>query len=155
MGLASVADFSARRRCTLAACSLYLLMTFTPHRADTLTITGFSVQDNQLFAAATVVGNVLNASGDYTFGLLESFLLPARIRKATPRLLRMEFVLPALELIGVRTDPGKVAVEINSTSADGLDRTNLLEAIFHRCTDPQVTCWQLADLLNQLLIQQP
>jgi hypothetical protein len=120
-----------------------------------LTITGFVAQNDQLFAVTSFLGMILNASGPATQGLIEGILLPVKITKATPRILRLEFEPIPIELLGVRAAQTRVTIELNARSGPGILHRDLLWAIAHLLDDSPATTQGVADLLNSLLIPKP
>jgi hypothetical protein len=120
-----------------------------------LTITGFVVLDDQLFAVTSFLGTILNTSGQASQGLIEGILRPVKIRKATTRTLKLEFEPIPLELLGVSAVQSGVTLELNTRSGPGILHRDLLWAIAHLLENSSATAQGLAELLNSLLIPRP
>jgi hypothetical protein len=115
-------------------------------------VIGFVIHNDALHAVTSFAGTITDACGRPGVGTFEGILIPVRVRRSTPRVLKLEFEHLPLELLGKQTEPGRTTLEITDRSGPGLLRADLLPAIAHACDDPSTTSDQLVRLLNRLLV---
>jgi hypothetical protein len=119
--------------------------------ALSLSVAGFTLLNDALHAVTNFVGTITDATGSPTLASFEGILLPVKVRKSTARVLRLEFELLRVELLGTRSAPALVTLEISDQSGPGLLKGDVLGSIARAHEDPTASPQKMVRLLNQLL----
>ena len=121
--------------------------------AGTLDVTGFEVQDGQLFAVGTVTGQLLDALGNVIGTVTDAPVrLPVTELNSTCEILHLELGPLDLDLLGLLVHLDRVVLDISAEPGAGNLLGNLLCAIAG-LLDRDGSLQGLAGLLNNLLRQ--